>query len=78
MGHPFCTTCGVHVYMNVYGPPKSVIDRLPEERREMIRKNLDLKPVNIRVLEGIELEHLNIERSEEGTDGYEQDVLRLS
>ena len=37
--------------MNVYGPPKSVVDRLPEERKEMIRKNLDLKPVNIRVLD---------------------------
>ncbi|PVH87837.1 glutathione-dependent formaldehyde-activating enzyme [Cadophora sp. DSE1049] len=78
MGHPFCTICGVHVYMNVYGPPRSVIDRLPEERKEIIRKNLDLKPVNVRVLEGVELERLNIERSDEGTDGYERVILGLT
>ncbi|EPE10835.1 glutathione-dependent formaldehyde-activating enzyme [Ophiostoma piceae UAMH 11346] len=77
MGHPFCKTCGVHVYMNVYGPPQQVIDRLPEEKKEMIRKNLDMAPVNVRVLDGIQLDGLTVARTDEGTDGYEKSVLGL-
>lgn len=64
--------------MNVYGPPQSVIDRLPEEKKEVVKKNLDVKPVNIRVLEGVDVKYLKIERLDEGTDGYERDVLGLS
>lgn len=75
MGHPFCKTCGVHVVINVYGPPQHVIDRLPEDRKKMVAKKLDLKPVNVRALDGVDLSLLKIERSDEGTHGYERDVL---
>lgn len=77
MGHPFCKTCGVHVYMNVYGPPQSVIDRLPEEKKIMVRQNLDMTPVNVRVLDGIQLGGLSVARTDEGTEGYEKSVLGL-
>ncbi|OIW24354.1 glutathione-dependent formaldehyde-activating gfa [Coniochaeta ligniaria NRRL 30616] len=75
MGHPFCKICGVHVVMNVHGPPQHVVDRLPEDKKEMVRRKLDLKPVNIRVPDRVELSLLSIKRSDEGTDGYERDVL---
>lgn len=60
----------MHVFLNVYGPPKEIVDKLPEAKREFVRKNLQIQPVNIRVLEGVEWEDLKIERSDEGTDGY--------
>lgn len=76
MGFPFCSTCGVHVYMVVYGPPQQVVDRLPEDKKEFVRKNLDLQPVNVRVLNGVDLGTLDIKRSDNGTDGYEENVLK--
>lgn len=63
---------------NVYGPLQSVIDELPEETQKLVKKNLDLKPVNVRVLEGVELGCLKFDRSNEGTDGYELDVPGLT
>lgn len=64
--------------MNVYGPPQDIIDRLPSEKRDLIQKKLDLAPVNVRVLDNIDLRVLKIERKSEGTDGYEQNVLCLT
>ena len=58
----------------MYGPPLSVFDRLPPERKEraleVYRRNMALQPLNVRALEGVELETLQIERSDEGTEGY--------
>lgn len=72
MGHPFCTTCGAHVFMNVYGPPAEVVARLSPEKQELVRQNLDVMPVNVRILDGIQahLGQLQVTRSDEGTDGY--------
>ncbi|KAB5566242.1 glutathione-dependent formaldehyde-activating gfa [Coniochaeta sp. 2T2.1] len=78
MGHPFCRVCGVHVVMNVHGPPQEVVDQLPDERREMVRRKLDVKPINVRVLDGVDLLLLEVERTDEGTEGYETDVLGLA
>ena len=64
-------TCGVHPYLNLYGPPKEVVERLPEERQRLVRKMLDVKPVNIRVLEGVEWEEIEVKREDEGTKGWE-------
>lgn len=75
MGHPFCKICGVHVVMDVHGPPQHVVDRFPEDKKKMVRRKLDLKPVNVRVLDGVELSLLEIKRSDQGTNGYERDVL---
>jgi hypothetical protein len=77
MGFPFCSTCGVHVYMVVYGPPQHIVDRLPEDKKEFVRKNLHLQPVNIRVLDGVDLGTSNIKRSDIGTEGYEENVLKV-
>ncbi|CAK7241660.1 MAG: hypothetical protein STHCBS139747_003127 [Sporothrix thermara] len=80
MGHPFCTTCGAHIFMNVYGPPAEVVARLPEARRAMVAQNLDMQPINVRMLDGIGqyLGQLAVERTDEGTGGYEQDVLGMA
>lgn len=62
------------VYSNIYGPPITVFDKLPPERKEralaVYAKNLELKPLNVRAVEGVKLESLAIQRSDEGTDGY--------
>lgn len=73
MGHPFCTTCGAHVFMNVYGPPAEVVARLSPEKQALVKQNLDVVPVNVRILDNIQtyLGGLKVTRSDEGTDGYE-------
>ena len=74
-GSPFCTTCGVHVYTNIYGPPQSVLDAVPPERKErfmaVYNKNMSLQPLNTRALDGIDLNKVNVVRSNVGTAGYE-------
>jgi hypothetical protein len=64
----------VHVFGNIYGPPISVFDKLPPERKEKVleiyRKNLQLQPLNVRAMEGVDLTELKINRSDEGTEGY--------
>jgi hypothetical protein len=75
MGHPFCKTCGVHVVMNVYGPPQEVVEKWPEARQAIVKKNLDLKPVNVRTLDGVGVGRLKINKTEAGTEGYAEDVL---
>jgi len=74
-GWPFCATCGVNVYANVYGPPQSVLDAVPVERKEramaVFRRNMSLQPLNVRVLDGVDVTKLNVVRNNVGTDGYE-------
>lgn len=69
-----CKTCGVMVYSSIYGPPITVFDKLPPERKERAlaayARNLELKPLNVRAMEGVKLELLAIQRSDEGTEGY--------
>ncbi|KAK0654753.1 hypothetical protein B0T16DRAFT_395629 [Cercophora newfieldiana] len=73
-GAVHCKTCGVLVFNNVYGPPISVFDRLPPERREVVLavywKNMAMQPLNVRALDGVDLESLPVQRSDEGTAGY--------
>lgn len=69
-GHPFCSACGVHTHQILYGPPQSVIDRLPPDRLAFVQKQLDIQPVNVRCLDGVNVAELAITRSDEGTDGY--------
>jgi len=69
-----CKTCGVLVFNNVYGPPISVFDSLPPERKERVMavywKNMALQPLNVRALDDVDLEFLKVERTDEGTEGY--------
>lgn len=73
-GTTFCKTCGVHVFSNVYGPPITVFDKLPPARREsalaVYHKNMNMQPINVRAMEGLDLSKVNIKRSDEGTEGY--------
>jgi len=69
-GIPFCKTCGGHVYGILYGPPQAVVDRLPEAKREFVKKQLEVQPVNLRVMEGVEWSDLVINSTDEGTEGY--------
>lgn len=69
-GTPFCKTCGSHVYTNLYGPPQHVVDRLPDAKKEFVRKQCEVQPINLRILDGVEWDELNVRRSDEGTEGY--------
>ncbi|KAK2041946.1 glutathione-dependent formaldehyde-activating enzyme [Colletotrichum somersetense] len=69
-GWPFCRTCGVHCFGNLYGPPKEIIARLPEAKQEFVRKQLEIQPLNIRVLDGVEWDRINIKWSNDGAADY--------
>lgn len=47
-----------------------MIDRLPEAKKEFVKQQLEIQPVNLRVLDGVEWSELAVERMDEGTDGY--------
>ena len=74
-GAAHCKTCGVLVFNNVYGPPISVFDRLPLERKEQVLavywKNLAMRPLNVRALDYVDIGSLEVQRTDEGTEGYE-------
>lgn len=61
--------------MTLFGPPKEVVERLPEAKREFVRKQLDVRPVNVRCLEGVKekMKGLEVIRDDEGTEGYSLD-----
>jgi hypothetical protein len=72
-----CKRCGVQVFTNIYGPPITVFDKLPPERKayalEVYHKNMTLQPLNLRSIQGFHQllsEGLKIKRSDEGTGGY--------
>ncbi|GKT59573.1 glutathione-dependent formaldehyde-activating enzyme [Colletotrichum tofieldiae] len=69
-GSPFCRICGVHCFGNLYGPPKDIVARLPEAKQEFVRKQLEVQPLNIRVLDDVEWDRINIAWSNDGTEGY--------
>ncbi|KAL0944722.1 glutathione-dependent formaldehyde-activating gfa [Colletotrichum truncatum] len=69
-GSPFCKTCGVHCFSNLYGPPQAIIDRLPDEKKKFVRRQLEIQPVNVGVLEDVEWDKLNLQWANEGTEGY--------
>ncbi|OTA01100.1 hypothetical protein A9Z42_0014060 [Trichoderma parareesei] len=76
-GSTFCKICGVHVFSNVYGPPMSVFNKLPPQRKEVAlavyHKNMAMQPLNVRAMEGVKLDNLRplIKREDEGTEGYD-------
>ncbi|KAJ5914381.1 hypothetical protein N7504_003264 [Penicillium tannophilum] len=69
-GHCFCRVCGVHVYMKLHGPPKTIVDNLPAEKQKMVQEKLAIVPVRLSVLDGVEWSDCSIKRSDEGTAGY--------
>lgn len=69
--------CGVQVCQIPHGPPQHEVDAMPEGLKAVISEKLNLKPLNVRVFDDINMETLNIKRSNEGTEGYEMNVLDL-
>ena len=73
-GAAHCKTCNILVFNNVYGPPISVFDRLPPERKEVVLaaywKNMAMQPLNVRALDDVEIGSLTVQRTDEGTEGY--------
>jgi hypothetical protein len=59
----------------VNGPPISAFDKLPPEKKEnalkVYDKNMQLLPLNVRAMEEVDLSSLEINRTDEGTTGYE-------
>lgn len=50
---------------------------MPEQRKEVVRKMLDIKPLNVRCFDEVDLEGWGVQRSDEGTAGYEATILSL-
>jgi hypothetical protein len=46
------------------------VDRLSEEKKGFVRKQLDIQAVNVRMLEGVEWDEIDVKREDEGTGGY--------
>lgn len=69
-GAPFCKTCGIHCFGNLYGPPKEVLATWPEARQAVVKKKLMIQPLNIRVLDNVEWDELKWEKLDVGTEGY--------
>lgn len=76
-----CVTCGVMVFMIVYGPPDLVerlknLEEQDHERYKVVKKiaegKLKLQPVNLRTLERVDWYGIRqrIERTDVGTEGY--------
>lgn len=65
------------MFWNLYGPPISMFDKLPAERRAIVLENYDsnmnLQPLSVRAMESLDLSKLQIEYDDCGTDGYSLD-----
>ncbi|KAI1401311.1 Mss4-like protein [Hypoxylon fuscum] len=58
----FCKTCGVPVHNHIENYSPEQINELPEEYREWAASHLEWSPVNVRVLDGVDIGELNIRR----------------
>lgn len=67
------------MFKNIYGPPEGerYFDKVPFERREYVlevyRKNMNMALLQVRSLDGVDLDALHITRRNVGTEGYELD-----
>jgi hypothetical protein len=62
--------CRARVCKLSYGPSKEVMEKWPETRQETVREQWDVKPLNIRALDDVDITLLPIKWSEECTEGY--------
>ncbi len=67
------------MFIAIYGPAEGerFFDKVPLERPEhmlsVYRKNMDSLPLQVRSFDGIDLEALQVQRHNIGTEGYELD-----
>jgi len=65
--HRFCGNCGVPVCITTdVELPKELLDSFDEELRDRIKK----LAINLRLIEGLEMEKFNITKETEGQEGY--------
>lgn len=69
-GSPFCKFCSVNVYGNLYGPPPEAVEAMPQKAKDMVEHTLQLQPLNVRVLDGVEWGRIQVNKCDEGTEGY--------
>ncbi|RYO86021.1 hypothetical protein DL764_009066 [Monosporascus ibericus] len=65
-GKTFCKTCGVPVHNQIYTLTEEQLGKFSEDVRNFISGAAHLKPINIRLLNGINTKELNVSR----VDGY--------
>lgn len=66
----FCTNCGVACYGLPVGPPKEVVDRLPDDKKALVERTRRIRQLCVRAMNGVEWDEIKIGRSDEGTEGY--------
>ncbi|KAH7107469.1 Mss4-like protein [Auriculariales sp. MPI-PUGE-AT-0066] len=62
LAHQFCGICGVPIAIRVVGPPKAAIDGMSEAGKAIVEKKLQIRPINLHVLDGVEWDSLKITR----------------
>ncbi|KAH7030879.1 glutathione-dependent formaldehyde-activating enzyme [Microdochium trichocladiopsis] len=65
-GKAFCKTCGIYLYGKYHSPPEAAIANLSEEGKKWVLGGAHLRPLNIRILNGVDLKELKLSHS----DGY--------
>jgi len=68
--HSFCTTCGTQVYIKLCAPAKEAWESFSEELKAILSVKMDQVPLRVRILDGVDLEELKIEKKDMGTEGY--------
>ncbi|KAI8962974.1 Mss4-like protein [Daldinia sp. FL1419] len=63
----FCRTCGVPVHNRIEDYTPEQILQLPVEQQQWTRDHLDWSPVNLRVMDGVNLSELKIKRIDGST-----------
>ncbi|KAI2624252.1 glutathione-dependent formaldehyde-activating enzyme [Hypoxylon sp. NC1633] len=64
-GKAFCKICGVTVYNAMQPVTDELLSKIPEKDRASLGRN-DMLPINLRVIDNLNIRDLNIERA----DGY--------
>ena len=65
----FCKVCGVSVDMDIVGPPEQITTDWTGKKREFLDSALQMHPVNIRLLDGVEWKGQPGETAGEDVDG---------
>ncbi|KXJ92241.1 glutathione-dependent formaldehyde-activating enzyme [Microdochium bolleyi] len=65
-GKGFCKTCGVYLYGKHYPLPEEVVAKMSEEAKKWTVGGAHLRPLNMRILNGLDLKELNLGH----TEGY--------
>lgn len=59
-GKAFCKTCGVYLYGKHHPAPEEVVAQMPEEHKKWVVDGAHLRPLNMRILDGVDLKEMNM------------------